>query len=89
MKEKKLIFLAVSSLLFRTVLYLILEIGTESTDLLHITRRNEWFAKQPKTQLTRMNLPNQVIIAHTESMDTRVRISVRQSQCYKPFELYS
>lgn len=58
----------------KTVLYLILEIGTESTDLLRITRRNEWFAKQPKTQLTRMNLPNQVIIAHTESRDTRVRM---------------
>lgn len=50
----------------------ILEEGTESTDLLRITRRNEWFAKQPKKQLTRMNLPNLVIIAHTESRDTRV-----------------
>lgn len=62
------------SLLITTVLYFILGIGTEFTNQIRITRRNEWFAKQPKTQLKRMNLPNQVIIAHTESMDTRVSI---------------
>lgn len=69
-------------LLIKTVSYPILEIGTESTDELRITRRNEWFAKQPKTQLTRMHLPNQVIIAHTESMDTRVRICDLQTPFY-------
>lgn len=70
------------------LIYFILEIGTESEDLLRITRRNEWFAKPPKKQLDRMNLPNQVIIAHTESRDTRVRISEPETYFFEIFTRY-
>lgn len=54
--------------------FIILETGTETSDLLRIFRRDKWFAKQPQKQLDRLDLPNHVIIAHTVYSDTRVRM---------------